>query len=198
MRLLVTQPTAGLSRLGGMPRLPARVEWPRRGSGPLALMAEIALDEMAAASAAVPAWLPRTGSLAFFYDYDDMPWGDDPADADGAFVLFSPQPLSSRTPEVEPPYDLPPDLILPPTPVQLVADLGAVSGESEPLHRMLGSPDAIQDELDDPGSELLLQLDTDERAGLEFGDDGRLFFMVPSEGDLAERLARASAVLQEG
>ena len=193
MRLVVRQTGACLSRIGGLPRLRAGAEWPRRASGPLALMAEIALDELPAAGL-VPNWLLRTGSLAFFYDYDDMPWGDDPADADGALVLLDPEPLSSGTPEVEPPYDLPPDLLLPPTPVELVPDFP--SAEGEPLHRMLGDPDTIQDPLDE--LDLLLQLDTDERAGLEFGDGGRLFFLVPRDGDLVERLASASAILQEG
>lgn len=204
----------GVSGIGGLPRLASGTAWPRRNGAPLTLLAQLALDDLPEASA--PEWLPRAGSLAFFYDYDEMPWDGE------AVVLFGPHPLV-ELPVAQEPVDLAPDLVirrtsvefvpgftLPASDSELVRSL-ALSGdqldrmddlrvEGQPVHRLFGYPDAIQDPLVDRGRlvDLLLQLDTDEDAGLEFGDDGRLFFLVPAHGGLEERLAGVSAVLQEG
>lgn len=229
IRLLPTAQEMGTSRFGGLPHLAAGVEWPRRPSGPLAMMAQIALDELASAVAG-PEWLPRSGILTFFYDYDDMPWGDEPEDADAARILYDPSPLGELAP-AETPADLVPELMLPPVAMSFERELtlpsadadeidalgltdaqldafhgvretlaGGVAPELVPVHRMFGHPDQIQEPFEvgaEGGCELMLQLSTDDRLGLEFGDDGRLYFLVPVEGSFENRLGHARAVIED-
>lgn len=73
------------SHLGGDPRLPSGVSWPRRDGDPLRFLARLSLADLHAKEP-VP-WLPATGALLFFYDVDKQPWGFDPADRGGWSVL---------------------------------------------------------------------------------------------------------------
>ena len=74
----------GRSKLGGLPDLPASVEWPLdQNSGlPLHLLAQVDLAQLPPTpltGARVPADLPRFGLLLFFADIEeDMLWGDYP------------------------------------------------------------------------------------------------------------------------
>ncbi len=94
---------AGESRIGGVPDLPAGFSWPRWNEGPLAFVAQLRLDDLAA-------WdeegiLPKRGTLAFFYDPTQQGWGFDPAHrGSGRVFLFGPH-LEHRP--ASPPRDLP-------------------------------------------------------------------------------------------
>lgn len=75
--------TEARSHLGGMPHLPAGMEWPTRNDGtPLALLLEVFLDE-------VPNFvgredLPAAGVLQAWYDSEGLPYDAE----DGALVLY--------------------------------------------------------------------------------------------------------------
>jgi len=90
----VQQPTR--SHVGGHPNLPDGVPWPKRNGSPLGFLARLCLTDI---QAAVPIdWLPKTGSLLFFYDIENQPWGFDPSHRGSAAVLLVPdtsQPVST-------------------------------------------------------------------------------------------------------
>tara|TARA_Y100001933_G_C18929413_1_gene534666 strand:+ start:71 stop:967 length:897 start_codon:yes stop_codon:yes gene_type:complete len=75
----------GKSKLGGDPDLPTGTDWPTWKGRPLAFLCQINLAE--APLDAIDLDLPRTGTLSFFADYQDTPWGYDPDDAGSAVVL---------------------------------------------------------------------------------------------------------------
>lgn len=92
----------GASRIGGPADLPPGMAWPRRDQGPLALIAQLRLSEIAPLDA--EGLLPARGSLLFFYDAVEQPWGMGPADTTGWQVMFSEaEDTLVRTP---PPDDL--------------------------------------------------------------------------------------------
>lgn len=161
-------PESAALRVGGRPLLAPGVDWPRRTDGaPMSLVAQISLAHVA--ELAGEAGFPAEGSLAFFYDADEQPWGFSPSDSEGWAVLHCPDGVGSLrdfpaeldeegrfsvaalTPEVEqtfPPagsFDV----------EQLVGEAKAekywpVLGEDEgdeTITRFLGHPDVIQNEM---------------------------------------------------
>lgn len=80
----------GFSKMGGAPKLPAGMEWPRKPDGtPLTFIAQIDFAQVHPYD--LDGRLPEGGKLWFFYDCSDdgMPWGFDPKDADGFRVIFA-------------------------------------------------------------------------------------------------------------
>ena len=159
--------SAGL-RVGGRPLLAPGVEWPRRKDGaPLSLVAQISLAHVAELTD--EAGFPTNGSLAFFCDADDQPWGFSPSDADGWAILHCPDgvgTLSDFPKDLDEegrfsPVALTPEreLTFPPAASfeveQLVGEAKAenywsVLGEDdgdETITRFLGHPDVIQNEM---------------------------------------------------
>jgi uncharacterized protein YwqG len=150
-------PGSGRSRLGGAAELPPGTEWPRRNGAPLSLIAQLFLDELAAHDR--KGLLPQRGSLAFFYDAEEQPWGFDPADRDGFAVMSVPDDVETAQRsegEVFPPLqlDAQPELTLPPD----AAELGLGEAEQEAYldllgvlndtrHRCVGHPDQIQGDM---------------------------------------------------
>lgn len=88
------------SHLGGLPELPAGVEWPIWNGAPLAFLAQI--DLAAAPKEDWPAWLPRDGKLFFFYDAEGGAWGA-PEQRGSWAVVFAEaaMPLIERTSPTE-------------------------------------------------------------------------------------------------
>ena len=82
----------GLSKIGGMPDVPADFVWPVYEEGarslPLAFLAQI--DCRIASAADREGLLPRDGMLSFFYELDTMKCGFDPADRGSARVYWFP------------------------------------------------------------------------------------------------------------
>lgn len=76
------------SYVGGQPDLPSSVPWPTRGKTPLGFLASVDLGELR--QVIDLEWLPEAGSLLFFYDIENQPWGFDPKHRDGWAVLFLP------------------------------------------------------------------------------------------------------------
>lgn len=105
IRLLASE-TPTTCWIGGAPRVAAAFEWPMRGERPLVFVAQLDLAALAAAHRFD--WLPDRGSLAFFYDVDEMPWGFDPNDRGAWCVRFVEDPAV----EPAPPAPLPRELTL--------------------------------------------------------------------------------------
>jgi uncharacterized protein YwqG len=157
----------GASRFGGMPDAPIGFTWPTRDQRALTFLAQIDL-----AAARAPG-LPAAGSLLFFYDAVEQPWGFEPDHAGGAHVCFVPPGIALRRlahPPVDPaggPYaacslGFTRGFDLPGLYDSLVADggfgfdddaedayaalLDARAGEA-PRHHLLGHPDIVQNDM---------------------------------------------------
>ena len=223
---------AAVTRLGGRPNLPKKLDWPTWREEPLAFVAQLDLTTLPRLDD-VP--LPATGSLYFFYEGGENAWGFSPEDKGSCCVLHSPTPLTDS-----PLRNLPEELEghlrfkgvrLSPEPVELtapgledkiLADLGMTMDEREAyfafqqewtethagcIHRIGGYPECIQGDpkleahlvshglyCGDssgyktgkekglwPGSvdwKLLLQVDSEDRADMMWGDVGRLYFLI--------------------
>lgn len=92
------------SWLGGAPRLPKGVDWPRNSGGLLNFLCHLELDQIPAAylqgDDALP--LPTTGALFFFYDKTEQPWGMEAGDLDQFRVLFCEDSCRSNQPREVP------------------------------------------------------------------------------------------------
>jgi uncharacterized protein YwqG len=96
-----------LSHFGGSPRLLPRIAWPERNGVRLGFLARICLAEVHRAH--VVPWLPKEGSLLFFYDMEEQTWGFDPNDRGSAAVLLVPDlPGPTGRPDGEPDEDVSP------------------------------------------------------------------------------------------
>lgn len=204
----------GVSRLGGDPDLPPGLDWPSgRGRKPLTFLGQIRLEDISAFSSA--SVLPRKGWLWFFADT---------LRASGSKVdcaVLHASPKASALRRRDPPWDKRENtpavdvldgralrfrraLSLPlSTPAGLDDEeeesYWSLSRPEGIIHRLLGPPDAIQLSPAASGRKkevLFLQVDSDPRFDLDWGDNGRLFILIP-EADLAKGdFSRCRAVVQ--
>ena len=77
-----TSTPAGVSRLGGVPDLPAGAAWPAWKGVPISFIAQVNLADLASFTPAQD--LPKSGLLSFFYDSAQETYGADPADRGSA------------------------------------------------------------------------------------------------------------------
>lgn len=80
------------SFLSGNPLLDPALAWPLRAGKPLEFLAQLNLADLPPTGHT----RPDRGLLAFFYDAEAQPWGDEADDRDGTVVLYSPDPLRAR------------------------------------------------------------------------------------------------------
>ena len=200
----------GLSRLGGLPDLPADAAWPRRNGRPLAFLAQVDLAEVAP-HVAPDEGLPAAGLLSLFVDAQELP-----QPGTWALVFTAPGVALAR---LEAPDELARDDRL--AAVRLVPEremswLPAESNvlylnglqwpqiseyeealddwDERPIHRMLGHPTLLQppDPRDaDFELRLLLQVDYDDAAGWMWGDVGCLHIWIRRDDLAAGRFDRA-------
>jgi uncharacterized protein YwqG len=76
------------SHFGGVPNLPSGVQWPEHEGRQLEFLARLSLGEIQEKCSID--WLPPTGSLLFFYDMVNQPWGYDPKSRGSVAVLHVP------------------------------------------------------------------------------------------------------------
>ena len=161
------------SRLGGLPAIQGRFEWPHWRERPLSFVADIELAEIAAASKFD--WLPDSGRLLFFYDSEQDAWGFDPKDKGAWAVYFDPS--EEAAPLAVPPPGLPSHGRYPEVPIEAAESvsfpgperLGEAIGELSddewaavderrrtdlPAHQIGGYPSPVQGE----GMELECQM----------------------------------------
>lgn len=104
---LTTRPVAdalalGQSRVGGMPDLPADLDWPKHQGLPMMFLAQLDLADVTRNHPA--SLFPATGHLWFFFSLA-QPWGFDPKDAGGSLVCYRPDGVGLA--RAAPPGDLP-------------------------------------------------------------------------------------------
>lgn len=204
---LVTSPASddvpvGASKLGGRPDLPPGEPWPSRDGRPLSFVVQVDL-----ATADTGGVLPPDGLLSFFYDAVEQPWGFEEGDDAGTVVRWTPpgtalerREFPDDLDELEARFDEMRVELTPATPAEddddVEEDDEVDDDEDEPLvHRLLGAPDEIQEELDDAGT-LLFQVDSDDGAAMMWGDGGRLYVFLPPDALARRDWTAAHTVLQ--
>lgn len=84
---LINSPMSTKSKLGGKPIVDEKsFEWPKSGDRHMTFLAQLDLSEIAQQYEFD--WLPRDGTLLFFYDMKEMPWGYDPKDKGKWKVIY--------------------------------------------------------------------------------------------------------------
>ncbi len=178
IRLLINQPDgarerAPRSKLGGRPDLPTDLHWPTRQGVPLAFVAQLSLEELW--HSALDPLIPRVGTLFFFYDAWNQPWGYDPADRGSWEIIYHTIDSRALRP-AEAPDAIAPGIVfreafirgalewtLPSIDAETSADpeftrreLEAYwsvldnfrkTDELQPVHRFLGHPDSLQGDM---------------------------------------------------
>lgn len=237
----------GQSKIGGLPDLPANVTWPQLNGAPMGFVAQVQLADVHSSDAA--GLLPSTGVLSFFYDASQQTFGSDPKDKDGFKIFYLEQPATELK-RTDLPTDLPSqaryrvcsvdfdtELTLPLQPKLEIDSLqwsetdqqkydtalqGLTSSVTHPIHRMLGHPDTIQDDMRmqcqlaangvaDPGADpqkvaalsagandwtLLLQVDSNQSVAMQWANAGMLYFWIRRQDLTARKFDQAWVVLQ--
>lgn len=237
----------GQSKFGGMPDLPRDMNWPAMNGAPMEFIAQIQLAD--AHPLDVTNLLPAEGLLSFFYDASQQTFGADPKDRAGLKTLYF-EHTESGFQRTDLPASLPatgrsrvcsvgfseeltltlqPNLEIPSLQwsdddqEKYDAALQQVVGQqTHPIHRLLGHPDTIQDDMRmecqlaangvaDPGSApdqvarlapgandwlLLLQVDSDPSVGMQWANAGMLYFWIRREDLANKRFDAVWVVLQ--
>jgi uncharacterized protein YwqG len=222
----------GATKFGGSPDVPPDFVWPTWQERQLSFLAQFNLAEIAEFD--VEHRLPHAGLLSLFYDAQEQPMGLFASDRGAWRVYHFSTPLENlkRKPL---PEELPEDVRFPTSRISYSVDMtlpDSVAWEIEnleltreeresyidlkdanqttvfPLHRLLGHPEIIQQEMRgdcqerfDPSDvekpmeptpeeieqwRLLIQLDTNEETGMYWGNTGKLYFWI-RECDLQAR-----------
>lgn len=210
-----TTPTS--TRIGGNPTTEPNFEWPHWQQRPLAFIAQISLAEIAAHTD-LP--IPHHGTLLFFYEPEIETYGLEATDQGAWKVIYQANPTIEQpapdnlpwygqyhpvylAPQLETTY---PDL---PDSPHFTSDEYAAFLEnhyqSGHYHRFGGHPQSIQTPVLTEIAEitghkadwtLLLQVDSDTKANMIWGDIGSLYFCIPTS-DLAQgHLDRCWMILQ--
>jgi hypothetical protein len=191
----------GGTRLGGLPDLPAGVGWPAIGDRSLSFAAQVRLSEVSAHGL-----LPKSGLLSFFV-LDEWADQETPGYLEKAVVLFTPeltalhrlpipknfqsrrdgtmeerQPFAAclvewvRVAKLPAPSNQQVKKALTPAELKRYEKIALdVLAENQ----LLGWRDRTYDGEQPPDVELLLQLTSDEPAGMEWGDSDALDFYSP-------------------
>jgi uncharacterized protein YwqG len=219
----------GSSHFGGQPDLPNSLAWPSVGKSQLDFLLQVNLAQVAPLLPA--SGLPKTGWIWFFYDTENCPWGIAREDRHGWQVLFWDGPAKDLARVPAPPWQAPGAEMplrslsmqkadwLPDQNAPAIARLKLSDTElhgycdalktlrtpdSAPIHKLLGWPDTIQNDMEAQCGELagpndwrlLLQLDSEEGAQIVWGDAGRLYCWIRDKDLQAKRFDRCWVFLQ--
>lgn len=206
-------PLRGASKFGGDPDLPPGTAWPLIGKRALSFLAQIRLPDLKPFEAA--SGLPKRGRLWYFADTLDIPRKGGPAcrvihstaatatlrsvppplDAAGSVPLCDVFPLRAMRFQsiLSVPERVPPGL----DPGSAEALMGLINPDRI-VHKILGHPNRIQNPLTGKAKPdtLLLQLDSDRRLDMHWGDGGRLFIQSPGWDALHGESHACSATVQ--
>jgi uncharacterized protein YwqG len=241
---LVTTVPRGTSFFGGAPSI-APDPWPTHQGRRLDFLAQI---DLAQSQAQLPMdWLPKSGALLFFYDFENQPPGFDPADRGSWAVVYQPvtphelapggSPAPSdpafgrayvmfRTILSYPSWERVQSLNLTDEEKDELADLSYQQFGQQPKHQIGGLPFPVQSdwmenecqlashgiycgnnkyredprvpEIEKGAAEwrLLLQVDSDDSAGMIWGDGGTLYFFIRESEARAGDFSNVWMVLQ--
>ncbi len=242
-----TQIASGVSKLGGLPDVPADFMWPEWKGIPQSFIAQISLNDAHAFDA--DGVLPEHGMLWFFYDATQQTFGADSNDKGGWLVFFSEKPTTLQRATV--PAKLPTESQFQSSVVRFTSEVTLSQQPQLELgtnfdwteneqkgyetllssfptpedhaamhHRLLGNPETLQDDMreecqlasngipdaNDPKAgvllssvmewQLLLQVDTDEDAGMRWGSTGTLYYWLKKSDLHAQRFDASWLVLQ--
>jgi len=81
------EPCSNRSKLGGLPELPSVTEWPCSNGRPIEFLLQVFLSECSEYYTD-EVEMPERGVLFFFYDFAELPLGDESLEAPGWRVLF--------------------------------------------------------------------------------------------------------------
>jgi uncharacterized protein YwqG len=249
----VDEPTlkVGVSKLGGLPDLPPGTKWPECNGLPQSFIAQIHLDDIRSYDSENV--LPHNGTLWFFYDAQQQTFGDNPSNL-GCWQVIFVNDDSTPLQRTSAPTQLPAssqfkacslrfasEMTLTQHPELDVPNFDWTDEEQQKYenllstfpdsadraaihHRLLGNPDAIQDDMrqecqlashgisvtdidysdpriaelskGDKDWQLLLQIDSDEHAGMRWGNSGMIYYWMKQEDLQAHRFDAAWLVLQ--
>ena len=213
------------SRLGGLPLLePGQLGLGDLTDRALAFVGQIDLSEVAPFDVAMR--LPRGGLLLFFADRARLTNAQPAQASGGSRVMYvhDTSALVPAEPPMDLPdeavfgeswiqssleYTLPPldsvvvqqlqlDLDQSKHYVSLLRDLEALQGVRWPVHRLLGHPLQRQGDLlqGDARRQLLLQVDSDEAAGMMWGDVGTAYYLARRQDLAAGNFKMCDLVVQ--
>ena len=187
----------GASKLGGVPDLPADVEWPHHEGRPLAFVGQIDLAEVAGLD--LDHVLPDSGLLSFFVMDLLGPYDTDHYLQVGRVLHFEPDRdlarAGSRIPELIDPF-LPCRLhfhsllkLRSPSHPRTTSDLtgpeqeryDAIWATVDPTHQLLGPRDCRWEAERDPDDVLLYQCVSDPHPDAAWGDNDDLYFYIPAK-----------------
>lgn len=203
----VKKPQVGASRIGGLPDLPSGFGWPMAGKERMVFAAQIRMDE--ASRHDVDGLLPKRGMLSLFLDphFEDLrvayfedprklvPVGREVITEEMWKVPDHPCSVAFRTE-----YSLPP--AIGPTIDTLDLDeedlaiyndaiyLDHVPDDRDP-HHLLGYPGWSWNYLQSTGVELLFQIGSDSKAGMQWGDAQPAFVYISRKHLAARNFAKA-------
>jgi len=209
----------GGTKLGGRPDLPADLPWPTLDGVPQAFVAQVDQGEITGAARALrPDAAAGAGLVAFFCD-SAFAVGGPSFDEVACAVLLTP-PGTELVRRDWPPglgedwrfreVALFPEAELMDVPVEAweLEHLGLAPEQlwawaerrgypEDTRHRVEGYPEPLQHEPRAWRDEvLLLQVDSDDEAGMMWGDLGRLFYLIRADELTAQRLDRTRLVFQ--
>jgi Domain of unknown function (DUF1963) len=182
----------GRSWVGGWPRLMSADDWPVNDGQPLVFVAQLDVTDLRSVWGDCP--IPDVGSLAFFYDPFE-------ASAELAPTVVRVPELGSAIevvredldeeqpfPEVRVRPELVLTVVVDPTSTGTDDD-GELRAEAQdllepsdgPRHQVGGHAAWIQDPEELRRAMLLLRLDSDDRAGMTWGDAGGLLWVIPPD-----------------
>lgn len=203
----------GATKLGGAPDLPPGTAWPNFEERPMAFVAQVNLADVAPLYR--DGFLPPAGVVSFFCATADLHRPDAGhvrfAEATASLARTKPPPeLAAHERHATLALTAEPDLTLGPAESPSVENLGLSDDEQfayrdmmeaeheTPIHRMLGHPDIVQNDPRDadPDLCLLLQVDSDDDAEMEWGDAGRLYYWIRSDDLNTRRFERCWLELQ--
>lgn len=161
----------GSSKLGGTPDLPDGIAWPECNGVPMALLAQLRLQDIAPYD--LNGRLPKSGMLYFFYEAREQAWGFDPKHrGNWKVIYYDGNPAELRP--ADPPAGLPKECHFRACRLAFVNELTLPSWDSRGVerlklaekegdvfidlldaipsgecatHRMFGHPDQIQSEM---------------------------------------------------
>ncbi len=133
----------GVSRIGGLPDVPADFQWPQWNDQPLSFLAQINCHDLRNFAAAKN--FPDSGMLYFFYDAIEQPWGFDPTDRGGSAIIYHPSTeklIPSSLPEGA---EIDNDWLFPSYPIEFREVLSLPSYDSLPFGQMAIPEDSVDD-----------------------------------------------------
>lgn len=239
----------GATKIGGLPDLPPDVSWPALNGVPMSFLAQVRLAD--AQPYDTERALPPAGVLWFFYDANQQTYGASPSDRGGWQVIFRQDAAPAQLKRTGAAAGLPQgalfhacsvalgrEMTLPQDPrsvlssydwtpdeqsryENVLAGFPSQADRAAPHDRLLGNPDAIQDDdmrleaqlashgaggMSDPRAtalapgaanwRLLFQLDSDPNAGMRWADAGMLYFWIERDALAAHRFDNVWVVLQ--